>query len=157
MHGRRGNSLRPCQHNYPFIGRLFFVFDSSNSASTTSSSSRCLQKHQHRSLLLGMLLLGDFHQFLGNLCQFLHFRFDSGFVFTFQSSFQCSQRRLDSSFVVSRQFVACFFNLLTGAVQQMVARLRVCTSSSTYGQLLALASASRTISGFHLRSDQKKP
>ena len=67
------------------------------------------------------MLLGDFHQFLGNLCQFLHFRFDSGFVFTFQSSFQCSQRRLDSSFVVSRQFVACFFNLLTGAVQQMVA------------------------------------
>src|SRR5699024_12174365 len=40
---------------------------------------------------------------------------------SFQSSFQCSQRRLDSSFVVSRQFVACFFNLLTGAVQQMVA------------------------------------
>ena len=41
--------------------------------------------------------------------QKLHFRFDSGFVFTFQSSFQCSQCRLDSSFVVSRQFVACFY------------------------------------------------
>lgn len=67
-----------------------------------------------------MLLLGDFYQFLGNLCQFLYFRFDSGFVFIFQSSFQCSQRRFDSSFVVSRQFVVCFFNLFTGVVQQMV-------------------------------------
>ncbi len=77
------------------------------------------------SLLLRMLLLSDFHQFLGNLRQFLHFRFDSGFIFAFQGSFQRAQGRLDSGFVISRQFIACFFNLLTGAVQQMVAQLRV--------------------------------
>ncbi len=77
------------------------------------------------SLLLRMLLLSDFHQFLGNLRQFLHFRFDSGFIFAFQGSFQRAQGRLDSGFVISRQFIACFFNLLTGAVQQMVTRLRV--------------------------------
>ncbi|ELX46808.1 hypothetical protein SEK29439_07027 [Salmonella enterica subsp. enterica serovar Kentucky str. 29439] len=67
------------------------------------------------------MLLSDFHQFLGNLRQFLHFRFDSGFIFAFQGSFQRAQGRLDSGFVISRQFIACFFNLLTGAVQQMVA------------------------------------
>ncbi|ABE05525.1 hypothetical protein HMPREF1617_02092 [Escherichia coli 908675] len=114
--------LRPCQYNYPFIGRLFFVFDFFKFSVDNIVIFRVVCRSiSTGSLLLGMLLLGDFHQFLGNLCQFLHFRFDSGFVFTFQSSFQCSQRRLDSSFVVSRQFVACFFNLLTGAVQQMVA------------------------------------
>ena len=103
--------LRPCQYNYPFIGRLFFVFDFFKFSVDNIVIFRVVCRSiSTGSLLLGMLLLGDFHQFLGNLCQFLHFRFDSGFVFTFQSSFQCSQRRLDSSFVVSRQFVACFFN-----------------------------------------------
>ena len=68
-----------------------------------------------------MLLLSDFHQLLGNLRQCLHFRFDIRFVFAFQRSFQRGQCRLDGSFVVSWQFIAGFFNLLTRAVQQMVA------------------------------------
>ena len=67
-----------------------------------------------------MLLLSDFHQLLGSLGQRLHFRFNIGFIFTFQRSFQRGQRRLDSGFIVSRQFIACFFNLLTRAVQQVV-------------------------------------
>ncbi len=96
-------------------------------------------------LLLSVLLLSNFHQLLRSLRQRLHFRFDIRFVFAFQRRFQRGQRRLNGSFVVSRQFIACFFNLLTSAVQQMVARLRVCTSSSNLRSDSALASASRTI------------
>lgn len=105
-----------------------------------------------------MLLLSDFHQFLGNLRQFLHFRFDSGFIFAFQGSFQRAQGRLDSGFVISRQFIACFFNLLTGAVQQMVApgygsepALR------TYGQIQRSLLHREPFSEFLPRSDQKTP
>ncbi len=85
MHGRRGNPLRPCQYNYPFIGRLFFVFASSNSASTTSSSFALFAEASHRQSAAGHVAAGRFPSVSGNLCQFLHFRFDSGFVFTFQS------------------------------------------------------------------------
>src|SRR5690606_39190304 len=71
-------------------------------------------------LLLCVLLLSDFHQLLGSLCQFLHLRFNVRFVFAFQRRFQRAQCSLDSRFVFRWQFIAGFFNLLTGAVQQMV-------------------------------------
>ncbi len=86
-------------------------------------------------LLLSVLLLSNFHQLLRSLRQRLHFRFDIRFVFAFQRRFQRGQRRLNGSFVVSRQFIACFFNLLTSAVQQMIARCGSVPALRTYGQI----------------------
>ncbi len=85
MHGREEIPLRPCQYNYPFIGRLFLSLTSSNSASTTSSSFALFAEHQHRQSAAGHVAAGRFPSVLGNLCQLLHFRFDSGFVFTFRA------------------------------------------------------------------------
>ncbi|ABV14455.1 hypothetical protein CKO_03372 [Citrobacter koseri ATCC BAA-895] len=107
---------------YPFKGRLFFVFHFFKLSVDNIVIFRVVCRSvSAASLLLCMLLLSDFHQFLGSLRQFLHFRFDSRFVFTFQRRFQRAQCRLDSRFVVCWQLIARFFNLLTRAVQQMVA------------------------------------
>ncbi len=89
MHGRRGNSPSPCQYNYPFIGRLFFVFDFFKSASTTSSSFALFAEASAPAVAAGHVAAGRFPSVSGKPVPVLHFRFDSGFVFTFQSSFQC--------------------------------------------------------------------
>jgi hypothetical protein len=68
-----------------------------------------------------MLLLSQFHQLGRNFRQCLDLRFDIRFVFTFQRSFQRAQSSFNGRFVVSWQFVTGFFNLLTGAVQLVIA------------------------------------
>lgn len=106
---------------YPFKGRLFFVFHFFELSVNNIVVLRvALGSVSAASLLLSVLLLRDFHQLLRSLSQRLHFRFNISFIFTFQRSFQRGQRRLDSGFIVSRQLVACFLNLLTRAVQQVV-------------------------------------
>ncbi len=107
---------------YPFKGRLFFIFHFFELSVDNIVVFRVARLSVSGTrLLLSVLLLSNFHQLLRSLRQRLHFRFDIRFVFAFQRRFQRGQRRLNGSFVVSRQFIACFFNLLTSAVQQMVA------------------------------------
>lgn len=131
---------------YPFKGRLFFVFHFFElSVDNIVILRAAFLSVSAASLLLSVLLLSDFHQLLGSLGQRLHLRFDVRFVFTFQRSFQCGQRRLDCSFVVSRQFVACFFNLLTGAVQQMVALVTGLNQLFELTVRFSVSFASRTI------------
>lgn len=145
MHGRRGNLFARAS-NYPFKGRLFFVFHFFKLSVDNiiifrvvcgSVSGTCL--------LLRVLLLSDFHQFLGNLRQLLHLRFDSRFVFTFQRRFQCAQCRLDSGFVVSWQLFAGFLNLLASAVQQMVTLVAGLNQLFELTVRLGVRFASRTI------------
>ncbi|ABU78546.1 hypothetical protein ESA_03325 [Cronobacter sakazakii ATCC BAA-894] len=115
------NSYARASVIYPASGRLFFVFYFFELSVNDVVIFRIVRRSVSGArLLLSMLLLSDFHQLLGNLRQRLHFRFDIRFVFAFQGRFQRAQSGFDSGFVISRQFVACFFNLLTGAVHQVI-------------------------------------
>ncbi len=139
-------------------GDYFLSLTSSNSASTTSSSFALFAEASAPCLLLSLLRLSDFQQLAGSLRQRLHLRFDVRFVFAFQRRFQLAQCSFDSRFVFRRQFVARFFNLLTGAVEQMVALV------TGLNQLFELTVGFRVqlrrrepFSRFLLRSGQKMP
>ncbi len=119
------NSPTPVPITYPASGRLFFVFHFFELSVDNIVVFRVVRRSISARLLLCVLLLSDFHQLLRNLCQLLHLRFDVRFVFAFQRRFQRAQCSFDCSFVFRWQFIARFFNLLTGAVQQMVTLLRV--------------------------------
>ena len=106
--------------------------------------SRCSPKHQRPPAAV-RAAAERFHQLLRNLCQLLHLRFDVRFVFAFFETFPARSVQFRLQFVFRWQFIARFFNLFTGAVQQMV------TTVTGLNQLFeltvgsALASASRTI------------
>ncbi len=71
-------------------------------------------------LLLHVAVSDFHHQFLGNLRQFLHFRFDRRHIFAFQGG--SSALSADSIAVCHQPAVyRLLLRLLTGAVQQMVA------------------------------------
>ena len=119
------NSPTPVPITYPASGRLFFVFHFFELSVDNIVVFRVVLGSISARLLLCVLLLSDFHQLLRNLCQLLHLRFDVRFVFAFQRRFQRAQCSFDRSFVFRWQFIARFFNLLTGAVQQMVTLVMV--------------------------------
>lgn len=152
------SSPTPVPINYPASGRLFFVFNFFELSVDNVVVFRVVRGSVSARLLLRVLLLSNFHQLLGSLCQLLHLRFDIRFVFAFQRRFQRGQCSFDSRFIFRWQFVARFFNLLTGAVQQMVTpgygsepALR------TYGQIPRSLLLHEPFSGSLLRSDRKKP